>query len=77
MKQLSRLHTERTPAPVNACHSPSRENSHDSGASAVRYSFTARDFHSHHPAGLSRRFSTLVTRPRHRHALNRLSQMCL
>ncbi|MFO7975932.1 MAG: hypothetical protein R6V12_15010, partial [Candidatus Hydrogenedentota bacterium] len=31
-------------------------NSHDSGASVARYAFTARDFHSLLPAGLSRRF---------------------
>ena len=55
-KALSRLDTQPAPAPVNACHNPSRGNSHDSGASVVRYSFTARDLHPQLLAGLSRRF---------------------
>ncbi len=48
------------PAPANACHKSSRTNSHDSGASVVRYAFTARDVHPRHPAGLSLRFSPIV-----------------
>src|SRR5260221_10964190 len=32
--------------PVNASPIPSRVSTHDSGASVVRYTFTARDFHS-------------------------------
>jgi len=55
-KALSRLDTQPAPAPVNACHNPSQGNSHDSGASVVRYTFTARDFHPQLLAGLSRRF---------------------
>ena len=55
---FSRLNTQPIPAPVNACHNPLRGNSHDSGASVVRYSFTARDLHPRLPAGLSRRFGT-------------------
>src|ERR1700688_1014727 len=34
-------------SPVNASPTPSRVSTHDSGASVVRYTFTARDFHSH------------------------------
>ena len=33
-------------SPVNASPTPSRVSTHDSGASVVRYTFTARDFHS-------------------------------
>jgi len=56
MLVLSRLHTQPVPAPVNACHNPLRGNSHDSEASVVRYSFTARDLHPRLLAGLCRRF---------------------
>lgn len=44
------------PAPVNACHNPSRGNSHDSETGVGRYSFTARDLPPLFSAGLSRRF---------------------
>ena len=60
MQQPSRLDTQPIPASVNACHDPSRGTSHDSGASAGRYSFTARDFHSLLPVSLSRRFSLFI-----------------
>jgi len=53
---FSRLHTQPIPALANACHNPSRGNSHDSGASVARYAFTAKDFHFQLLTGLSRRF---------------------
>jgi len=56
--KFSRLHSQPIPAPVNACHNPLRGNSHDSGASAICYSFTARDFHPQLLADLYRRFGT-------------------
>ena len=55
---FSRLNTQPIPAPVNACHKSLRTNSHNSGASVVCYSFTARDSHPLLPASLTRRFGT-------------------
>jgi hypothetical protein len=43
---LSRLNGWPMRSPVNASPTPSRVLTHDSGASVVRYTFTARDFHS-------------------------------
>jgi hypothetical protein len=43
---LSQLNGWPARSPVNASPTPSRVLTHDSGASVVRYSFTARDLHS-------------------------------
>ncbi len=43
---FSRLNGWPMRCPVNASPIPSRVSTHDSGASVVRYTFTARDFHS-------------------------------
>ena len=45
-KDFSRLNGWPMRSPVNASPTPSRVSTHDSGASVVRYTFTARDFHS-------------------------------
>jgi hypothetical protein len=43
---ISRLNGWPARSPVNASPKPSRVSAHDSGASVVCYTFTARDFHS-------------------------------
>ena len=45
-KSFSRLNGWPVRSPVNASPTSSRMPPHDSGASVVRYTFTARDFHS-------------------------------
>jgi hypothetical protein len=42
---ISQLHTSPTSAPVNASPLPLRPDTHDSGNSVVRYTFTIEDFH--------------------------------
>ena len=46
LKSFSRLNGWPVRSPVNASPASSRMPPHDSGASVVRYAFTARDFHS-------------------------------
>src|SRR3954468_15254371 len=46
VEDFSRLNGWPVPSPVNASPIPSRVSTHDSGASVVRYTFAARDFHS-------------------------------
>ena len=46
IEDFSRLNGWPVHSPVNASPPPSKVSSHDSGASVVRYTFTARDFHS-------------------------------
>src|SRR4051794_25323294 len=46
LKSFSRLNGWPMRSPVNASPASSRMPPHDSGASVVRYTFTARDFHS-------------------------------
>jgi hypothetical protein len=45
-KSFSRLNGWPMRSPVNASPASSQMPPHDSGASVVRYTFTARDFHS-------------------------------
>ena len=42
---ISQLHTSPTSAPVNASPLPLRPDTHDSGNSVVRYTFTIEDLH--------------------------------
>ena len=49
---ISWLNTQPVASPVNASPWSSRNITHDSGASVVRYSFTARDSHPLFLAGL-------------------------
>ena len=42
---ISQLHTSPTSAPVNASPLPLRPDTHDSGKSVVRYTFTIEDLH--------------------------------
>jgi hypothetical protein len=46
IEDFSRLNGRPVHSPINASPPPSQMSSHDSGASVVRYTFTARDFHS-------------------------------
>jgi hypothetical protein len=46
IEDFSRLNGWPMPSPVNASPPPSQMSPHDSEASVVRYTFTARDFHS-------------------------------
>jgi hypothetical protein len=46
VEDFSRLNGWPMRSPVNASPASSQMPSHDSGASVVRYTFTARDFHS-------------------------------
>jgi len=46
IEDFSRLNGWPVHSPINASPPPSQMSPHDSGASVVRYTFTARDFHS-------------------------------
>ena len=46
IEDFSRLNSWPMRSPINASPPPSQMSSHDPGASVVRYTFTARDFHS-------------------------------
>jgi hypothetical protein len=46
IEDFSRLNGWPVHSPINASPTPSQMSPHDAGASVVRYTFTARDFHS-------------------------------
>ena len=57
---ISQLHTSPTSAPVNASPLPLRADTHDSGNSVVRYTFTIWDLH---PLCIASLPGALWTRP--------------
>ena len=60
-KSFSRLNGWPVRSPVNASPASSRMPPHDSGASVVRYTFTARDFHSLLFAGFAGALITAIS----------------